>query len=77
MDAVEPFAKHTLKLKEALQKINRENFPNLTAATLSTVKGLIKYLGGYVCLVMSSAWFKILKAINLRNLIIQVCTSRF
>lgn len=71
VDSVKPFAAHLTGLLRALNRLDRNTFPSLTSANLSDINGLKKYLSSYVCVIMSSIWFKVLKAIDIRNQIVQ------
>uniref|UniRef100_A0A8D8RCD6 Zinc finger MYM-type protein 1 n=2 Tax=Cacopsylla melanoneura TaxID=428564 RepID=A0A8D8RCD6_9HEMI len=48
---------------------------NLTAETRRDVEGLKKYIKSFNCLLMSSIWLKILKAIDIVNKILQSATT--
>lgn len=68
IDGVKPFAKNLPGLRKSLEEIKKLN---LTAETLRDVNGILKYMSTFECVLMASIWFKILQAINERNLVLQ------
>lgn len=68
IDAVRPFAKHLPGLQKAVELAS--NF-NMTADARTELKGIQKYLKSFQCVLMSSVWYKVLAAINLRNVVLQ------
>ena len=67
IDAVKPFAKNLPGLKNVLEEIKQLN---LTAETIRGINGISKYITKFECVLVASIWFKILQAINDRNLIL-------
>lgn len=63
-----PFAAHLFGLKIALESLL--DF-NLTAQAKADIKGFIKYVSSFKCVLMSSIWFKALKMIDDRSKVLQ------
>lgn len=68
VESVEPFAKHLPLLTAALSTCEKTN---LTSECKIELKAIKHYLSSFTCILMSTIWFKVLKAIDFRNKIIQ------
>lgn len=68
IDSVRPFTTHlpgiNLSLNELLEL-------NLTAKAKTEIFGAINYVSSYKCVLMSAIWYKVLKAIDERNRVIE------
>lgn len=68
VQAVKPFANHIPGLQKALEGVLELN---LTVETRTDVNGVLMYIKKFECILLSSIWFKILSAIDERNIILQ------
>ena len=68
IQSVHPFAANLPGLKTALESLLEFN---LTAQAMADVKGFIKYISSFKCVLMSSTWFKALKMIDDRSKVLQ------
>lgn len=68
IDCVKPFSTHLPQIKNAIQKIRELN---LTSETLNDLNGIEKYISSFECFLMASIWFKVLKAIDNVNKVLQ------
>ena len=68
IQSVRPFAANLPGLKTALESLLEFN---LTAQAMADVKGFIKYISSFKCVLMSSIWFKALKMIDDRSKVLQ------
>ena len=68
VDAVKPFAANLPGLIKAVEEVHSLN---LTAETKASVLGISKYLKSFECVLRASIWFKVLTAINQRNVVLQ------
>lgn len=68
VDCVKPFAAHMPGLLKAIDDIS---CLNLTPETRTDLQGLKTYMKSFECTLLASIWFKVLTAINHRNLVLQ------
>lgn len=68
IDAVKPFVKHLPGLQDALEDLKKLN---VTAETRRDIEGILKYISKFECILIASTWYKVLSAINERNLVLQ------
>lgn len=68
VDSVKPVAAHLSSIVEAIVELNELN---LTAECRRDVEGLKTYFKTFNCLLLASIWFKILKAIDIVNRVLQ------
>ena len=68
IQSVRPFAANLPGLKTALESLLEFH---LTAQAMADVKGFIKYISSFKCVLMSSIWFKALKVIDDRSKVLQ------
>ena len=66
--SVRPFAANLPGFKTALESLLEFN---LTAQAMADVKGFIKYMSSFKCVLISSIWFKALKMIDDRSKVLQ------
>ena len=71
IDAVKPFAAHLPNLVIALRKLLQGEAATLTPETFADVKNILKFLKTFACLLLSSIWYKVLRAIDFRNKVLQ------
>ena len=68
IDAVKPLIKNSVGTLESLFKIEEMN---LTSEVQAEVSGLIAWLQSFEFIFLTTVWYKILQAINDRNILIQ------
>ena len=71
IDAVKPFAAHLPNLVIALRKLLQGEAATLKPDTFADVKGILKFLKKFACLLLSSIWHKDLISIDIRNKVLQ------
>ena len=69
VNSVRPFVSHIDGIKAALNSLLDEL--NLTTETKVEIQAVSKYVGTFICILMSCIWVKVLGAIDLRNKILQ------
>lgn len=68
VDSVRPFVKHLPLIINALNDCKELN---LSAECKTDLKGLLKYLQSFECIMMSTIWLKVLVAIDNKNKVLQ------
>ena len=68
VECVRPIAAHLSKVTEAVESLLHMN---LTAAARHEIKGILKYLRSFKCILMSSIWLKVLVSIDHTNKVLQ------
>ena len=68
IDSVRPFTTHLLGINLSLNELLELN---QTAKTKTEIFGAINYVSSYKCVLMSAIWYKVLKAIDERNRVIE------
>ena len=71
IDAVKPFATHFPSLVIALRKLLQGEAATLKPESFADVKGILKFLKKFAYLLLSSIWYKVLRAIHRRNMVLQ------
>ena len=71
IQSIRPFAANLPGLKTALESLLEFNL-TVTAQAMADVKGFIKYVSSFKCVLTSSIWFKALKMIDDRSKVLQV-----
>ena len=65
---VKPFAEHLNCVRNAVEEVLQTN---LSADAWASLRGVMRYMNSFQCILMASVWFKVLSAIDQRNKVLQ------